>query len=525
MQKVLYTNGTIYTMNKREPIAEAVLVQGEHILSVGRRVALEPEADCIVSLDGKVMLPAFLDSHGHLMGVANGMLQVDLSEVSSYAEIKEKVLEFIQKNHIPNEKWILAKGINHANLQEKQLPPKSFLDAFCPENPLVIQHTSGHSAVCNSLGLRALGIAEDTKSPVGGKIDFRAGLLEETAWVSSMKQLPLPTMQELENAFLHAQQLYASYGITTVQEGMFVPEIRPIYEMLYQKEKFNLDVVAYLDLQHADDFVDAFPCCRGVYDKHLKIGGYKVILDGSPQSKTAWVTEPYADGTKGYPSLKDADLTRLVTRAVKEKQQLLMHANGDAAADQYLRVYEAVKQKWGEAVRPVLIHGQLVRYDQLEKMAQLGITPSFFVAHVYHWGEIHNQQLGAYRAEHISPAHTALAWGLPVTLHQDAPVIAPDMLETIWCAVARRTKAGRILGGMERVTVQEAIQCVTSYAAIQYGEFADKGSIEKGKYADFVILDQDPFLCHQMQIPKINIFKTIQKGNCIFEKTKSFFSV
>lgn len=518
MRKVLYTDGKIYTMQRQQPIAEAVLVEGERILSVGRRAALEPEADTVVLLQGKTMLPAFLDSHGHLMGVANGMLQVDLSEVSCYTEIREKIQDFIKNNDIAKGKWVLAKGINHANLQEKQLPTKSVLDEICPQYPLVVQHASGHSGVCNTLGLQALGIQETTKSPEGGRIDFASGLLEEAAWVAYMKQLPLPSLQELEQAFLQAQKLYASYGITTVQEGMFVPEILPIYEMLYQKEKLDLDVVAYLDLQHADAFVDAFPNCRGKYDKHFKIAGYKVILDGSPQSKTAWVTEPYEDGTKGYPSVKDTDLQYLVTRAVQEKQQLLMHANGDAAADQYIQVYEAVKQKWGEAVRPVLIHGQLVRYDQLQKMAQLGITPSFFVAHVYHWGDIHFQQLGKRRAEQISPAHTALLYGLPFTLHQDAPVIRPDMMETIWCAVNRCTKTGRILGGMEKLTAYEAILSVTKHAAMQYGEAQEKGTIEKGKFADFVILDQDPMCCDTAQIKNICVLQTIRKGKSIFQK-------
>ena len=514
--KVLYTNGTIYTMQIQQPVVEAVLVEGERILAVGRRAALEPEADTIISLQGNTMFPAFLDSHGHLMGVANGMLQVDLSEVYCYAEMKEKILNFIQTNHVSDNKWVFAKGINHANLKEKQLPTKSILDEICPQNPLVVQHASGHSAICNTLGLQTLGITADTKNPVGGKIDFLRGLLEETAWVTYMKRLPLSSLQELEHAFQRAQQIYASYGITTIQEGMFVPEILPIYQMLYQKEKLNLDVVAYLDLQHADQFLDAFLHCRGVYDRHFKIGGYKVILDGSPQSKTAWVTEPYDDGTKGYPALQDKDLSRLVARAVREKQQLLMHANGDAAIDQYLRVYEAVKKEWGPAIRPVLIHGQLLRYDQIEKMTQLGIIPSFFVAHVYHWGDIHVQQLGKYRAEHISPAHTALAYGLPFTLHQDAPVIQPDMLETIWCAATRCTKEGRQLGGIEKLTVYEAIQSVTKHAAMQYGELQNKGTIEKGKFANFVIMNQDPLCCDVAQIRNIHILQTIQNGKCIF---------
>ena len=298
-----------------------------------------------------------------------------------------------------------------------------------------------------------MGITDKTPDPDGGRIDFAAGLLEENALIQNMDKFPLPTGAELISSFEKAQHLYASKGITTVQEGMFVEQIKGIYAMLYEQNRLWLDVVAYMDLKNSPELIDAFPSCKGTYDHHLKVGGYKALLDGSPQSKTAWVTKPYTDGTKGYPMYSDEELEPLVERAVREQQQLLMHANGDAAADQYLRVYEKVTKKWGPGIRPVLIHGQIMRYDQVEEMARLGITPSFFLAHVYHWGDVHMENLGVERARRISPVRDAKENQISFTLHQDSPVILPDMMETVWCAVNRKTKNGVVLGGEQKLSL------------------------------------------------------------------------
>lgn len=153
MKGTLYTGGTIYTMEPGVSVAEAVLVENGRIQAVGKRTELEKDAEKVVELEGKTMLPAFIDSHSHLMGVANGMLQVDLAEASSFVEVKEQLENFIRENQVPAGKWVLAKGINHGNLKEKHLPEKAFLDGITEEHPLLIQHTSGHSGVLNSMGL------------------------------------------------------------------------------------------------------------------------------------------------------------------------------------------------------------------------------------------------------------------------------------------------------------------------------------------------------------------------------------
>ena len=251
MQGTLYTGGTIYTMEPGVSVVEAVLVENGRIQAVGKRAELAKDAEKVVDLEGKTMLLAFIDSHSHLMGVANGMLQVDLAEASSFAEVKERIENFIRENQVPKGKWVLAKGINHGNLKEKHLPEKAFLDGITAEHPLLIQHTSGHSGVLNSMGLAELGITETTTDPEGGRIDFGTGLLEENALIQNMDKFPLPTGAELVSAFEKAQHLYASKGITTVQEGMFVEQIKGIYNMLYEQNRLWLDVVAYMDLKNS----------------------------------------------------------------------------------------------------------------------------------------------------------------------------------------------------------------------------------------------------------------------------------
>lgn len=517
MDCTVYTGGTIYTLEPGVSTTEAVLVQNGRIQAIGKRAELEKHGQRIVDLKGKTMLPAFIDSHSHLMGVANGLLQVDLTEAASFDQVKEKIQRFIQENQVPKGKWVLAKGINHGVLQEKRLPEKAFLDEITAEHPLVVQHTTGHSGVLNSKGLEVLDITAQTPDPDGGHIDFATGLLEENAFIQNMERFPLPTGAELMAAFEKAQRLYAANGITTVQEGMFVEQIRDIYTMLYQQNRLWLDVVAYMDLKNNPELIDAFPSCKGKYDRHLKVGGYKVLLDGSPQSRTAWVTKPYADGTSGYPMLSDEELEPLVERAVREQQQLLMHANGDAATDQYLWVYEKVMKKWGPGIRPVLIHGQIVRYDQVREMARLGVTPSFFLAHVYHWGDVHLENLGMERARRISPVREALENQIPFTLHQDAPVIPPNMMETLWCAVNRKTKNGVVLGGEQKLSVYQALQAITVNAAKQYGEEQEKGTIAAGKRADFVILDKDPLKAELEEIRRIQVKMTVKDGQTIYQ--------
>ena len=261
--------------------------------------------------------------------------------------------------------------------------------------------------------------------------------------------------------------------------------------------------------------------CESVrrYDRHLKIGGCKIFLDGSPQGRTAWMTEPYENGDPsycGYPVMSDAEVTDAAAVSANLGLQLLAHCNCDAAARQFLSCL-AKSADIGK-LRPVMIHAQFAGEGELDEMKRLGVMPSFFVAHVYHWGDEHIVNFGLHRASRISPAASALARGIKFTFHQDAPVIAPDMLETVWCAVNRVTEKGNLLGAEERISVYDALKAVTVNAAYQNFEENEKGTIEPGKAADLVILEDDPLSVAPQKIRYIRVSETVKGGESVYRR-------
>ena len=193
--------------------------------------------------------------------------------------------------------------------------------------------------------MKALGIDENTPAPAGGTIQKKdgrlTGYLEENALIEAMQKIPMPTPEELEGAYLEAQERYASYGIATMQEGMVMDVMTGMFELLCQKKLLKLDLIAYADFRSCDLFLKKFKAHIDRYQDHLKIGGYKVFLDGSPQARTAWLTKPYenGEGECGYPTMTDEQLTERINRSLREGRQLLAHCNGDAAAQQYLNCF------------------------------------------------------------------------------------------------------------------------------------------------------------------------------------------
>ena len=213
---------------------------------------------------------------------------------------------------------------------------------------------------------------------------------------------------------------------------------------------------------------------------------------------------------------------RATVQAAQEKIQLLAHVNGDGAAGQYLRCLAASEAKYPilSRLRPVIIHGQLMGCDQLAEAASLHALISFFAAHVYHWGDSHIRNFGMERASRISPAASAIRLGIPVTFHQDSPVIPPDMLETVWCAAVRRTRNGIILGEEEAIPVREALKSVTIRAAFQYGEENTKGSLSPGKQADLIVLDKNPLAIPAEELRSVRVLKTWKDGVCVWSASR-----
>ena len=278
-----------------------------------------------------------------------------------------------------------------------------------------------------------------------------------------------------------------------------------------------------MDIAKADELKEKFANCLNKYDNHVKMGGYKTFLDGSPQGRTAWMRTPYLgekENYYAYGTQSDEELEAKLELALKENMQILVHCNGDAACEQYINQYTLAKKKIKSTneIRPVIIHAQLLDRDQLDRVKDLNMIPSFFIAHVYHWGDIHIKNFGMERASRISLAKDALNKEILFTFHQDAPVIEPNMLETIWCAVNRITKNGVLLGADERIPAIEALKAVTKNAAYQSFEEDIKGTIKEGKLADLVILDKNILKVEPMEIKNIQVLETIKEGESIFKK-------
>ncbi|MEG0769230.1 MAG: amidohydrolase [Ruthenibacterium sp.] len=524
MQK-LYYNGIILTMEENA-LPEAVLTENGVITQIGSYDTLAAAAQNAEKIDlmGKTMLPAFIDAHSHFSSYANSFLQVPLEECTTFDEIAQRVKDFIAVNHIAAGQWVAGKGYDHNTLLEKRHPDLHLVDACAPENPLVLQHVSGHVGVFNTKAMTALGITPDTPSPAGGVIGHENGALtgymEENAFFTFLKNVPLPDMEALMSAYEKAQEGYAAHGITTMQEGMAVSQMIPLFRQLLSKNMLKLDLVGYADLKDADALFAAFPASVQKYDRHFKINGYKIFLDGSPQGRTAWMKQPYLEEQDdcGYGTMQDSQVLAAVQRAAESGMQLLAHCNGDAAAQQYIDAIKTVSGKADIAkLRPVMIHAQLLAKEQLPEVKATGLIPSFFIAHVFHWGDIHVKNFGIERAAAISPAGSALARGILFTFHQDTPVLEPDMLETVWCAVNRVTKSGVVLGAEERISAYDALKAVTLHAAYQYFEENTKGSIAVGKHADFVILDQNPLTVAPMAIRDIAVLATIKEDKVLYE--------
>ena len=523
----LFENGTILTMEDRMPTAQALLVRDGRIAAVGPKEAVAAQASRgteRIDLAGRTLMPAFVDPHSHFFAVANGCLQVSLSGCTSWVDIGARIRDYIRQNHVPAGEWVRAQGYDHNALAEGRHPDRQMLDAAAPEHPVILQHQSGHMGVFNTLALKRLGVTEETPCPEGGAMGREGGCLtgymEENAFLLWQRKVPMPDLAALTAACEKAQALYASCGITTVQEGMLPEQLVPIYQALCAADKLYLDVVGYADhggMQTAERLLSE--CLEG-YSHHFRIGGYKIFLDGSPQGRTAWLRKPYAGETedRGYGTMTDEQVLAAVRTAVSEGRQLLAHCNGDAAAEQYLRAIAQVQKEGLDtaAIRPVMIHAQLLGVDQLPELRRLGVLPSFFVAHVYHWGDVHVKNLGMERAAHISPAGSAARLGIPFTFHQDAPVIRPDMLETVWCAVERRMKDGSVLGPEERVDIWTALKAVTANAAYQYFEEERKGTLAPGKRADLVVLDRDPTKTPGEALRTIRVLETWKDGARIF---------
>ena len=533
--KKLYYGGYILTMSADSldnyVAPEAVMTENGIITHVGAYDELIKYVDddtVKVNLKGKCLMPSFIDAHSHVVMDGQFALFANLTEAESFDDIIDLLRTHMDKNHMSEDDVLIGFGYDNNFLKENAQPDKRVLDKVSTDIPVVIMHVSGHLACVNSKALEISGITCETPDIKGGLIERIEGSREPSGYLeeAGMMLVNEKVMSRLkispEDLMDNISKNYIKHGVTTMQDGATTEGDFNLLKMMSDMGKLKVDIVSYpimpgggVDLLHKNK-----EYC-GNYKNHLKIGGYKLVLDGSPQGKTAWLTKPYEgekDGYAGYPWMKDEEVEEFIRIAVEENQQILTHCNGDAAGDQFISIYEKVIKETGNKndLRPVMIHCQTTRNDQLDKMEELNMIASIFVGHVYYWGDIHFKNLGEVRGNHISPVKDALDRKLHVNFHQDTPVTEADMLHSVWCAVNRTTRNGAVAGFDQAVDVYDALKAVTIEAAYEYFEEDDKGTIEEGKIADLVILSDSPVHVDKMDIKNISVLETIKDGECIY---------
>jgi predicted amidohydrolase YtcJ len=405
------------------------------------------------------------------------------------------------------------------------------LDKDFPDNPVMVNHVSMHGAVLNSAAFKKYGIDAKTKTPAGGVIlrkkgsNEPAGLIMETAYLPVFSQLPQPTRDEEAKWSEAGQMLYAAAGITTAQEGLTHASDVALIQRVAASGVHVVDIVSYPFILDLDKVLATNPASSfGKYVNHVKLGGVKITMDGSPQGKTAYFTTPYLTGGpggeknwRGEPSFPQEQENAWFKKVYDLGVPLIVHANGDATIDMLLKAHEyAAAGDLSKQRHTTVIHSQFVRADQLDKYKAYSITPSFYTEHTFYFGDTHVLNRGKTQAFYLSPMRAAIDKGLRPTNHTDFVVAPLDQMFTIWTAVNRVSRSGVIIGPDQRVTPIEALKAITINAAYQYDEQSSKGSIEPGKLADLVILTGNPITTAPDAIKDIKVVETFKEVKSIY---------
>jgi predicted amidohydrolase YtcJ len=534
----VFINGDVLTMDGDSRIVEAVSVRGARIEKVGTTeeiMAGATDDTVVVDLRGRTLMPGFIDAHGHFPGSGLTVFAEDLnSPPIGTMESMEEVLAALSARAAATDagKWVQGFGYDDTLLAEKRHPTRAELDSVSTEHPVVAMHISGHMLVANSVAQEMVGISADTPDPDGGVIGRRPGsrepngLLEETARLGvmeKMQDLPLTTVYAMMKS---AANEYAAIGVTTAQSGGVSKQLGSGLKLFSDLGVIPQRLILFA-FEH--DFQDelysgGFDAADYSSDK-VDMVAVKIVADGSIQGYTGYLSQPYhvpykGDETfRGYPAVLRDQLFEQVETLHRAGYQLAIHGNGDASIEDILDAFEAAQAAHPvEDPRMILIHSQMARADQIVRMKELGVTPSFFSAHTWYWGDRHRDIfMGPERAAQMSPAKWAQDNDLRFSSHLDTPVTPMLPLQAVWSQVHRISTGGDTIGAEQRIGVMDALRAVTIDAAWQVFKEDELGSLEPGKLADLVVLSGNP-LDDPMTMRDLSVERTVVGGVTIFRR-------
>ncbi len=538
---IIYRGGPIVTMDGDTPhTVEAVVARDGRITFAGpekqaRKAAGKDAA--VHDLNGATLLPGFIDAHSHFTVATMSAGGIDLRDKAHPAVADIPAVQAVIRDHIARimakpGSWTTVWQFDQETLAEKRYITRAELDAVAPDRPLVVLHVSLHGAVANSAALKAAGIDESTPVPPGGMIlrdeaGKLNGVLLEKAMFLMLAKMPQPTPEQKLAALDAAQNAYFAEGYTHAQDGATQPPDVAFLTSPQARERLRIDL-ALLPFSTGLDGLLAKPNLKfGTYQGHVKLQGIKFVLDGSVQGRTGYFTREYKRGSPeghhpwhGEPIVSEDEFIAQAKKVHDRGWQLFVHANGDAAIDMAIRGFDALGIKAADDRRPIVIHSQFQRRDQLPAYARIGVGPAYFSNHAWYWGDVHRTNFPAEVVDFISPFRSARAAGLTPSNHSDYSVTPLDTRFMLWTAMARVSPTGVVSGPDERLNAYEALQTLTTGPAWQIFEEDRKGRIKAGLLADFVILDKNPLTAAVEDIKGIKVLETVKEGKSVWRARK-----
>jgi len=524
-------NASVWTVNAGHPLAEAVAIAGDKILEVGSSdeiLEYQGRKTNLIDCRGAFVLPGFIDSHTHFLSGGFSLSSVDLYSAASREEfvvrIKDKALTLS-----PGE-WILSGDWDHQKFDPPRLPEKEWIDSVTPENPVWVNRHDGHMALANSLALKMAGVTGETISPFGGEIvkdpqtGELTGILKDAAMELVSSIIPESSLAEKVEAALAALVHAGRLGITSIHDMNFETSWEALLE-IQRSGGLTARLYGYVPIDRPEIFFE-IQSKLDSENGYLRIGGLKGFVDGSLGSSTALFFDPYSDNpeTSGIlaPSMfPDGIMEERISRAEENGLQVAMHAIGDRANNMLLDIYEKVIADRGIRDRRWRVeHAQHLLPEDMERFGSSGIIASVQPYHSIDDGRWAEKKIGPDRARSTYAFRSLLDKGARLAFGSDWTVAPMNPLAGIYAAVSRRTLDGKNPDGWhpeQIIGMQEAIQGYTIDGA--YAEFSEqvKGTIEKGKLADLVMLDSDLFKISVEGLLKARVLMTIVGGRIVYD--------
>ncbi|HEX2175064.1 MAG TPA: amidohydrolase [Nocardioidaceae bacterium] len=531
---VLY-GGRVLTLDRTGTRGTAVAVRDGTVVAVGNDrdvLGLSGPGTRRRDLAGRAAVPGFVETHSHpyFFGLTlDAAVDGGSPPNDSIDDILERVSDAARA--VPTGEWVVGYRYDDTLLRENRHPTRRDLDRVSPDHPVLLVHVSGHFVTTNSLGLRHAGVSRASADPPGGAIvrdetGEPTGVLAETAAFPLYALLPKRSRREMAEVLGLAGDAYLAAGVTTVHDtGIGLVnglDDLDAYRAAIGSDRFRTRVRGYLWDQLLEQAGGGVPGPEhlgpgGLDAERFELGGIKIISDGSIQGLTGCLSEPYtcAPGERGTMLLSAEELRTRVAELHAAGWQVAVHGNGDDAIQAIIDAYRSLGRSVEEGPsRHRIEHCQTVREDQLDQMAAHDVLASFFIKHVYYWGDRHRDRfLGPERARRINPLASARRRGLRFGLHADSPVTPVPPLEGIRCAVQRLTRNGEELGPEQAVDVETALRAYTSEAAYLGFDEARRGSLEPGKVADIAVLSADPTAVPSAALHDITVDATVVGGD------------